>query len=164
MDVSTMLESSPRTLRVGEGEPAASYELSEDMIAVRTQGSGQTAAHIMGGEAIAVEQLATASRAGLEERVVGPVYRQIPSGRLAMPTGRVFVRFAEGDAARAHEHELTASGYQLEEVPAYAPHSAWVRAATGAIADSLHHLDRLKQIPRVENVEPQLITEVARRG
>jgi len=164
MDVSTMLESSPRTLRVGEGESAASYELSADMIAVRTQGSGQTAAHIIDGEAVAVEPLTTASRADLAERVVGPVYRQIPSGRVAVPTGRVFVRFGEGDTARAHEHELTASGYQLEEVAAYAPHSAWVRAATGATADGLRHLDRLKQLPRVENVEPQLITEVARRG
>jgi hypothetical protein len=97
-----------------------------------------------------------------DARSVGPVYRR-SGGSLAVPTGRVFVRLGEGESVRTRTSELEAAGFQVEEVPSYAPHAAWVRPASGRIADALGSLDRLRRLPGVEHVEPQLVGEVARK-
>jgi hypothetical protein len=97
-----------------------------------------------------------------DARAVGPVYRR-SGGSLAVPTGRVFVRFGEGEPVRARTSDLEAAGFEVEEVPGYAPHAAWVRPASGRVADALAGLDRLRRVQGVEHVEPQLVGEVARK-
>ena len=72
-----------------------------------------------------------------------PVYRAAPSGALAVPTGRVFVRFAAGTAAREQTHALAAAGYAIDDLPGWAPHVAWVRAASGSVAEALARLGEL---------------------
>jgi hypothetical protein len=99
----------------------------------------------------------------LDESAESPVYRPGGTGAAAIPTGRVFVRFAEGTEAGAHADALATAGFTLESVPAYAPHAAWVRPASGRLADALTSFDRLRALPGVENVEPQFETEAARR-
>ena len=93
----------------------------------------------------------------------GPVYRHLPGGDVVVPTGRVLVRLAPGNAVHAHGAELAAAGYMIDAVLSYAPHAAWVRAATGRIADALGGLGVLTRMPGIEHVEPQLIGEVSRR-
>jgi hypothetical protein len=72
------------------------------------------------------------------------------------PTGRVFVRFAEGTDAAAQAKTLARAGFELESVPSYAPHAAWVRPTTGTFEDLL-------LLPGVEHAERQVIAEAARR-
>lgn len=92
-----------------------------------------------------------------------PVYRAQPSGAFAIPTGRVWVRFAEGvEAARRHQ-AIKKLGFSIEESPAWAPQAAWVRASSGKIADALAAASRLKALPDVAQVEPQMLTAVARK-
>ena len=99
----------------------------------------------------------------LDETAERPVYRLGGTGAPATPTGRVFVRFADGTDARAKADALAAAGFTLESVPAYAPHAAWVRPASGELADALTGFERLRELPGVENVEPQFESEAARR-
>jgi hypothetical protein len=99
----------------------------------------------------------------LDESADAPVYRPGGTGAAAIPTGRVFVRFAEGTDARARADALAAAGFTLEAVPAYARHAAWVRPASGRLADALTGFESLRALPGVENVEPQFETEAARR-
>ena len=94
----------------------------------------------------------------------GPVYRHSPGGDVVVPTGRVLVRLALGNPVDEHREELAAAGYTIDAVLSYAPHAAWVRAATGRTADALGHLDALTRMPGVEHVEPQLIGEASRRA
>jgi len=94
----------------------------------------------------------------------GPVYRRGPGGDVVVPTGRVLVRLRPGDEVDAHRAELEAAGYTIDSVLSYAPHAAWVRAASGQTADALGHLDALAQLPGVEHVEPQMIGEASRRS
>ena len=58
---------------------------------------------------------------------------------------------------------LATAGFTLESVPAYAAHAAWVRPASGQLADALTGFERLRAVPGVENAEPQFETEAARR-
>jgi len=163
MDLRRVLASSPRKLRLGSEQTEASYELAEDLIATHDAEPTPEALLTLEGEAVAVEPLTAISRSDSKQDVVGPVYRQAPGGGLAVPTGRVFVRFADGDSAARHEADLAKVGYDIEQIPAHAPHTAWVRAATGAVADGLRGVGRLERVPGIENVEPQLLKEPVHR-
>lgn len=89
----------------------------------------------------------------------GPVYRRVPGGDIVVPTGLVLVRFAEDDAAADHRDDLAGAGYELEQVPGYAPQAAWVRATSGDIADALRDIGRLGGLTGVVSVEAQMIGE-----
>ena len=99
----------------------------------------------------------------LDEGADSPVYRPGGTGAAAVPTGRVFVRFVEGTDPRAQADALARAGFTLEAVPGYAAHAAWVRPASGRLADALTGFERLRDLPGVENAEPQFEIEAARR-
>jgi hypothetical protein len=162
VDVRTLLPAAPPTLCPGGGQDA--LELSDDLVARHDSDASDAAVASFPGERIAVEPVtAAAARREPERSSLGPVYRRTGGG-LAVPTGRAFVRFAEGEEAAGHRDELAAAGYELEEVPAYAPHAAWVRPAGGGVVEGLRNLDRLEGLGGVEAVEPELLSEVARKG
>jgi hypothetical protein len=94
----------------------------------------------------------------------GPVYRRVPGGDMVVPTGRVLVRFADGDAAKDHEKDLQAVGCVVDEVLSYAPNTAWVRAATGDVTDGLQALDSLGKVRGVVALEPEMIGSRSTRG
>jgi hypothetical protein len=96
----------------------------------------------------------------------GPVYQpigQTSAATIAVPTGRVFVRLTGETSIATRAADITKAGYLIEEQLAYAPNSAWVRAADGTIASALRQLDSLGSLPGVERVEPQLIRAAIRR-
>jgi hypothetical protein len=86
------------------------------------------------------------------------VYVDRASRTLIVPTGRVFVRFAEGIEARANEPALARASYRIAALIDYAPNAAWVEAEDGDVAAALRGLDRLAAIAGVVNVEPQLLS------
>jgi hypothetical protein len=92
-----------------------------------------------------------------QDSVLTPVYRSSPDGPLVVPTGAVFIRFSSQTRAADRAAELAGLGYEIMSVPAYAPHTAWVRAASGDIADALSGLDRLALLADLDNVEPQML-------
>lgn len=163
MHLREVLDASPARLSLRSTPQGGAYELARDLVAVHGGTPGPEAVAAFEAEDIAVEPVSDAERRGIGQNAAGPVYRHVPGGGLAVPTGRAFVRFVEGDAPSRHEAELAAAGYELEEVPSYAPQAAWVRAASGRVADALQHLDRLGRLPGVESVEPQLLVESAHR-
>jgi hypothetical protein len=94
---------------------------------------------------------------GVRAPFVGPVY-STRGGPLAVPTGLLFVRFAEGTAAASQRESLERAGFDLVEVPSFAPHAAWIRPSAGGIGAALRRLADVEAIPGVENVEPQMLT------
>jgi hypothetical protein len=90
-----------------------------------------------------------------------PVYA-LSGGSLAVPTGRVFVRFADGGSPRAAERQIADAGFRIEQVPAYAPNAAWV-APAGDIAAALRGVDALRAVPGVEHAEPEMLMDRHRR-
>jgi hypothetical protein len=94
---------------------------------------------------------------------VTAIYGTSPSASPQVPTGLVSIRFAEDMRAEDQRDPLAAAGYEIVRVPGYAPHAAWVKAASGSIRDSLEGLERLLALPGVQAVEPELLGERASR-
>jgi hypothetical protein len=86
-----------------------------------------------------------------------PVYAQAPGGVLAVASGRVFVRLAEGASVRSLQSSFGAVGCQIEDVPRWAPHTAWLVASSGEVTAALAAMPSLRAIPGVVHVEPQLL-------
>jgi hypothetical protein len=76
------------------------------------------------------------------------------------PTGRVLVRFRAGDRVDAHRDELLAAGYELDAPLGFAPQAGYVRPVGGDVAAGL---DRLRAIPGMEHVEPEVLMERSSR-
>lgn len=113
-------------------------------------------------EAIAV--LAGAPAAPLAPgQAISPVYAQAGSDELAVPTGALFLRVRPGEQATAHRAALAQAGCRIDSAPDHAPEAAWLRASSGSIADALNRLPRLRELPGVASVEPQLLRRRAHR-
>jgi hypothetical protein len=78
---------------------------------------------------------------------------------VAVPTGQIFLRFKEGVDASTRREEIERAGYEIVQIPPYAPSSAWVRSASGDLAKSLADIEALERLADVENVEPQMLVE-----
>jgi hypothetical protein len=93
-----------------------------------------------------------------------PVYRAQPSGMLAVATGRLWVRFAEGIDATQMREKVEKVGCSLEELPPWTARGAWVRASSGKVADALAAAALLERLPGVEHVEPQILLSCVRKA
>ena len=155
VDPEELLARAPRRLPASTERPELRYEIADDLIATHGR-LGRPLEQL-------VRPVAEAGGAAIAPTTLGPVYRRMPGGSLVVPTGRVLVRFAEGEPVERHRDELAGAGYEIDEVLSYAPHAAWLRARSGDIADTLAGLDRLAAQPGIENVEPQMVGEVSRR-
>jgi hypothetical protein len=91
------------------------------------------------------------------------VYALEPAGDIAVPTGRVFLRFAEGTDALSQQASVQRAGYVIENTLSYAPNAAWVRNRSGDVAEALNGLEALAKLPGVKNVEPQMLSNRASR-
>lgn len=98
-----------------------------------------------------------------QTEAISAVYALEPGGSIAVPTGQVFLRFAEGIAVETRQNIIQQAGYQVTEIVFYAPNAAWLRPLSGEIADALRLLSRLEAIDPVEVVEPQMVMGRSKR-
>ncbi len=95
------------------------------------------------------------------------VYARAGGGALAVPTGRLWVRFAEDDRAESHRATLARSGLEIVSIPPWAEHAAWVRARADSLSESLRRgIDAAADLAAAHGaslVEPQMLMESARR-
>ena len=96
-------------------------------------------------------------------QAISPVYAQAGSDELAVPTGALFLRVRTGDRANDHGAALEQAGFRIASLPDHAPEAAWLRATSGSLAEALGGLSRLRELPGVESVEPQLLRRRAYR-
>jgi hypothetical protein len=89
---------------------------------------------------------------------VTAVYSPQASSAIAVPTGRVFVRFVDAVEAITREKELLGAGYRIVETLSYAPNAAWLTCEGGTLA-ALRGLEKIEQLSGVENVEPQFVSQ-----
>lgn len=92
-----------------------------------------------------------------------PVYRIGERGPLAVPTGRVFVRFQEHTSLASRREEIQHAGFVIQQSLSYAPHAGWVTPQSGQLADALERFPNLMQLAGVQAVEPQMLMQSQRR-
>jgi len=165
----------PRQVRIEQKPTAVVYELADEFIAIHGCDRPTTTNAILffDDEKIAVVRAGgdAAQRNGDVAQptrdgsvTLGPVYSLKPGGSLAVPTGRVLVRFVEGTRVETRLSDLRTAGFDVEETLPYAPHTAWVRVAAGGISAALWRLPAVAEIHGVEHVEPEMLMKRSRRG
>lgn len=92
---------------------------------------------------------------------VGPVYSVGRDGPLAVPTGRIFIRLAEGVRPETRRSQFASAGFEIERTLSYAPNAAWLTPKEGGVARALSGLADLAKTPDVVHVEPQLLMQRA---
>jgi hypothetical protein len=143
----------PAKIQIG----GVSYSRSDEWVAIplaKDASPPANARFLLENDGIAVVPKSPAVEAAEDVR---PVYRIEPGGHPAVPTGRVFVRLREGEPANERNDDFARAGYVIENIPAWAPHTAWLRPASGGIVAALNGMERLRSLTDVENVEPQLL-------
>lgn len=149
----------PQQIHVGSNLSAVSYTRHPGYYAIRYNQPGKVAP----GAILQLNEGAIAVFSGepnqSEKNTLSPVYTLEPNGSLAVPTGLVFIRFAEGVDVESQHEAINQAGYEIEQSLAYAPHAAWLRPKSGNIKDAIAGISRLEAIPNVENVELQMLME-----
>lgn len=91
---------------------------------------------------------------GLE---VLPVYSATEGATPAVATNRIFLRLDEDTTIESVRGELEALDFSVTDILTYAPHSAWLKPASGRVDEALLKLDSLRALSRAVHVEPQLL-------
>ncbi|BAY22435.1 hypothetical protein NIES2100_21980 [Calothrix sp. NIES-2100] len=153
----------PQQIRIGKDAPVL-YSRQPGYYAVHFQqptamSTQSTAALVLNEGKIAV--FAGEPKPAITDKL-SPVYT-LQGGSLAVPTGLVFIRFAENVDVESQQAAINQAGYEVAEKLAYAPHAAWLRAKSGKMSDAFQKIAQLQAIPNVENVEPQMLMERRQR-
>lgn len=90
---------------------------------------------------------------------IAPVYRIGERGSLAVPTGRVFVRFEERTTLESHRQEIERAGFVIQQALPYAPQASWLQPKSGHITDALQDFPKLTRLPGIQTVEPQMLMQ-----
>ena len=160
MSPSKLFRDFPERLRAGTERPEASYTRVPGYYAVhhgREQADTNGAVMTLKEEGIAIYRGEPDENHG-DTISLTPVYSLQPSGPLAVPTGKVFIRFAQGVEAASRREEIESAGYEIIKTSNYTPHTAWLQSTSGSIAHSLSNINALESLKDVENVEPQMLT------
>ncbi|MDZ8188651.1 MAG: hypothetical protein RMX96_27830 [Nostoc sp. ChiSLP02] len=149
----------PQQIRVGNNRSAVSYTRQPGYYAIHDNQFGTAAPKAilqLNGGAIAVF---AGEPNQSQKNTSSPIYTLEPLGSPAVPTGLVFIRFAEGVNVESQLQAINQAGYAIEQTLPYAPHTAWLRHQSGNIANAIAGISQLEAIPNVESVEPQMLME-----
>ena len=156
----------PEQIRVGSGHTTVSYTRKPGYYAIHYNQPNTVASGAvlqLNDGAMSTTGYAYAVFPGepnqSEQGTLSPIYTLQPNGSLAVPTGLVFIRFAEGVDVESQREVINRVGYEVAQSLDYAPHAAWLRAQSGNIADAIAGIPQLEAIPKVENIEPQMLME-----
>jgi hypothetical protein len=153
----------PREFSVDTAPVPTRYVLDVDHIAVSTQVADQMDLPI---EFQLEDKQISVCRANVSEEArrrlaghISPVYRLGERGALAVPTGRIFVRFAKGMALESRKQQIEAAGYIIQHTLSYAPHAGWLTIRTGQVGEMLAGFSRLREMAGLESAEPQMLMD-----
>jgi hypothetical protein len=157
----------PSQLRVGGVNPAI-FQRRSDLYSVLHDKDGQAVQAqtmaVMPDDTkgtFAVYKGRPENGAGAEK--TGPVYSVGPDGPLAVPTGRVFVRLAQGVSPADRREHFAKAGFEIERTLSYAPNAAWLHPKDGGVGEALAGIATLETLPDVVHVEPQMLLERVQR-
>jgi hypothetical protein len=154
----------PSIVKASSSRPEPEYRRVDTHFAAHQVQSASAPAPLIdfGTEKIAVYPIHLFSEVAPRATALSPVYALKKGGTLAVPTGRVFVRFANRLKLADQVERLREVGYEIEQVVPYAPSSGWVHSTS--IESSLTALPKLAAISGAENVEPQMLMKATRKA
>lgn len=160
MAQANLFQDFPERLRAGTERSDSSYKCVPGYYAVHNATAGADATDALLSlkeEGIAVYRGEPDESRG-DTSSLTPVYELQPSGPLVVPTGQLYIRFAEGVDASSRREQIERAGYKIVKTSQYTPHTAWLQSTSGNIAHALSNIHALESLADVENVEPQMLT------
>ncbi|MBW4677287.1 MAG: hypothetical protein KME52_25770 [Desmonostoc geniculatum HA4340-LM1] len=149
----------PQQIRVGSDASAVSYTRQPGYYAIHYNQPST----VVRGAILQLNEGAIAVFPGepnqSEKNTLSPIYTLQSNGSFAVPSGLVFIRFAEGVDVESQGEAINRAGYEVEQSLDYAPNAAWLRPRSGNINDAIAGISQLEAIPNVENVELQMLME-----
>ena len=157
----------PPTFSANTQQPSRRYVRQPDLIALHGPLTDSQRADVIveiETDAIGIfRQDAVAVSSRSPDLVITPVYAIDPNGALAVPTGRIFVRFQPEIRLDELRRAIEDCGFVIVEHLPYAPNAGWLQAADRGIATALLSFPKLQSIPQLENAEPQMLMHKAQR-
>jgi len=161
------MSESPRDFSVETAPQPTHYTLADDYYVVSGAGAGQADLdvefHIEEGDLTVCRKRHDETSFAAPTTAAGPVYRLGEHGPLAIPTGKVFVRFTKQTKLEDRREDIERTGFRVHQILSYAPHAGWVEPKSGEIIDAIRRFEELKHILGVTAVEPQMLMESQRR-
>jgi hypothetical protein len=154
----------PGRLRM-KGPSPTEFHYRADYFAVRQTGKRAAAGAVTTMADSAQTQFAVFHGTPDERADAEPVYSAGRDGPLAVPTGRIFVRLADGLTPEERRDEFESLGLRIEKTLSYAPNAAWLCPAHGGAAEALQLLSEVEKVPGVVHCEPQMLLQrTTRKG
>ena len=149
----------PEFIEIGDSEKPIRLIKREDLYAVRGALSDKDEKHVkvrLTGDDISILPGAPspADQSNLE---LLPVYAAAGDSMPAVATKRIFLRLDEDATIESVRGDIEALDLFVAEIPAHAPHCAWLEPKSGRVDDALSRVASLRALPRAAHAEPQLL-------
>jgi hypothetical protein len=86
-----------------------------------------------------------------------PVYAASRDSTPAVATRRIFLRLDEDATIESVRDDIEALDFIVDDIPAHAPHCAWLEPKSGRVDEALSKIDLLRTVPHSVHAEPQLL-------
>ncbi len=86
-----------------------------------------------------------------------PVYATGREAAPAVATKRIFLRLTDDATIESVRAQIEALDLRVVEIPAHAPHCAWLEPKSGRVDEALSRIESLRALPHAAHVEPQLL-------
>lgn len=152
-------ENCPQHIDTGDGKHRVRLLKQMNRFAIKDsempQGLGEVETRLAGDDINIIH--GTPPPTASSDYAILPVYASTGKSAPAVVTQRIFVRLDEDTPFGEARESIEALGFRIDDIPAHAPHCAWLEPASGGVGDSLSKLEPLRALPRVVNAEPQVL-------
>jgi hypothetical protein len=149
----------PEFIDIGEKNGSVRLVKRDDLYAVRGSVSERNLEHVkvqLTGDDINILR-GTPSTELASDLELLPVYAASIDSTPAVATKRVFLRLDEDATIESVRGDIEALEFFVDEIPAHAPHCAWLEPKSGRIDEALSKIELLRALPHTAHAEPQLL-------
>jgi len=149
----------PEFIDIGDANGAIRLLKCDDLYAVRGTVSKHKLKDVkvrLTGDGISILRGTPSSQLSSDVELL-PVYAVSKDSTPAVVTERIFLRLEEETTVESIRNDIEALDFHIDDIPAYAPHCAWLEPASGRVDEALSKLEMLRALPRVAHAEPQLL-------
>lgn len=149
----------PEFIDIGDNNRSIRLVKRNDLYAVRGSASVRNLEHVdvqMSDDDINILR-GTPSTDLASDLELLPVYAATGNSTPAVATKRIFLRLDEDATIESVRGDIEALELVVDEIPAHAPHCAWLEPKSGRVDEALSKIEMLRALPRTAHAEPQLL-------
>ena len=149
----------PESIEIGDGRKRIRLIKRDDLYAIRGSVSEREVEEVdlcLAGDDISILHGSPSSQRRSDRELL-PVYAASADSTPAVATQRIFLRLSEDATIDSVRSEIDALDMFIAEIPAHAPHCAWLEPKSGRVDEALSRIESLRALPHAAHAEPQLL-------